>query len=145
MAITLVSRAWAHLPSAAVVAAILADVQARPTKWAIASGLADSARSRQALTDAWNAALLSGNLCIDLGTSWSAAPQSSAGKTAGAARGTIYGILAWPESAKLLDLTPDALRTIINSCEGDLKYQAVLLLPAVIVPTIHHTDWRLKE
>ena len=38
----------------------------------------------------------------------------------------------FPESAALLDLTPDALRTIISTHDGDAKHQAVLLLPAVI-------------
>ena len=46
--------------------------------------------------------------------------------------GAIQTLVAWPESAAMLDLTPDALRTIISTCEGDVKHQAVLLLPAVI-------------
>ena len=49
-----------------------------------------------------------------------------------AIRAALYALVAWDESATLLDLTPDALRTIIHSCEGDVKHQAVLLLPAVI-------------
>jgi len=41
-------------------------------------------------------------------------------------------LTAWDSSANLLALTPDALRTIIDTCDGDVKHQAVLLLPAVI-------------
>ena len=41
-------------------------------------------------------------------------------------------LIAWDTSADMLALTPDALRTIIDTCNGDVKHQAVLLLPAVI-------------
>jgi len=41
-------------------------------------------------------------------------------------------LLVWDSSADLLALTPDALRTIIDTCDGDVKHQAALLLPAVI-------------
>ena len=48
------------------------------------------------------------------------------------ARDAVAALTVWPESVALLTLTHDALRTIIDTCDGDVKHQAVLLLPAVI-------------
>ena len=44
----------------------------------------------------------------------------------------LLALIAWDSSADLLTLTSDALRTIIDTCDGDVRHQAVLLLPAVI-------------
>ena len=108
-------NAWSRLPNAAHIDTILADVKARPETWAAAGGAAGGA----ARGAAWGAAE-------------DAAWDAARGTARDAARGALYALIAWDESAALLDLTPDALRTIISTCEGDVKYQAALLLPAAI-------------
>ena len=108
--------AWSHLPSAAHIDAVLADVKARPEVWDAAWGAAWDA----AWGAAWDAA-------------WRAARSTSQTVAQSAAWSAVEALSAWPESTALLDLTPDALRTIISTCDGDVKHQAVLLLPAVIV------------
>ena len=118
------TSAWAHLPNAAHIDAILADVQARPdvwtTDWSV-PWLIASDRVRHARESSfWHG--MYGNMVRSTVT----------GKICDAAWGTIEALVIWPESAAMLDLTPDALRTIISTCDGNVKHQAVLLLPAVI-------------
>ena len=115
-------RAWSHLPNAAHIDAILADVQARPEVW----DAGWYALIGPALDTAWDAAW---RRALDAGrvVAWGAARVNYR-----AAWDAIRALIAWDESAALLDLTPDALRTIISTCDGDVKHQAVLLLPAVI-------------
>ena len=115
--------AWSHLPNAAHIEAVLADVQARPKVWGAAW---DAVRST-AWIIAWGEARSAAR-----SASWDAAWDITRGREWGAVRDAIHALIAWPESAALLDLTPDALRTIISTCDGDVKHQAVLLLPAVI-------------
>ena len=128
--------AWAHLPNARLIDEILADFTARPQVWdrawfesytfgraAAWSEARDAARrteksaAHEILWFAiWHRALGP--------TSWNAAWRP--------AKGASYALAVWPSSADLLPLTPDALRTIIDTCDGAVKHQAVLLLPAVI-------------
>ena len=127
--------AWSHLPNTAHIDTILVDVKARPGVWIkagkavwgtawvralyAAQDTAESAARDAALSAAWGAAR--------------AAAWDIAGTIAEAAAwDAIRALIAWPESAALLDLTPDALRTLIDVADGDVKHQAVLLLPAVI-------------
>ena len=107
---------WPHSPNAAHINAVLADAEARPEVWAVAH------------VAAWDAAG-----AAEQDAAWRAARNTSQTVAQGAAWGAVEALSAWPESAALLDLTPDALRTIISTCDGDVKHQAVLLLPAVIV------------
>ena len=81
------ATAWAHLPNAAHIDGIIADVKARPKVW----------------DAAW-----------------------------GAAWGAILALITWDDSADMLRMTPEALRVIIDTCDGKVKHQAVLLLPAVL-------------
>ena len=127
--------AWSHLPNAAHIDAVLKDVKARPDVWAAAEaavwgavwsavrGVAQSAARRTTQTalrtEGW-------------GILWGSVQDTSSDAARGAARDAIRALIAWDESAALLDLTPDALRTIIDVADGDVKHQAVLLLPAVI-------------
>ena len=92
--------AWAHLPNAKHINAVLADVKARPEVWKAAWYAA-----RDAARDAvWN---------------------------------VIRALVAWDLSADLLDLSPDALRTLMDVAAPPVCHQAALLLPWAIVK---HTE-----
>ena len=110
-----------------VIDSILDDVHARPDAWIDAWNAAPDMCSPAAWSDAWGALgdVVWGTARIaTLHIPWNAARI--------AARAAVCALTAWPESAALLDRTPDALRTIISTHDGDVKHQAVLLLPAVI-------------
>jgi hypothetical protein len=117
--------AWAHLPNAAVIDDILADVKARPRVWKAAYFAPVAERYDSFRTHAWAAAWVA-RVERNLAQSviWAEARH--------AARDALIALIAWDASADLLTLTPDALRTIIDTCDGDVKHQAVLLLPAAI-------------
>ena len=123
--------AWSHLPNAAHIDAVLAGVRARPEAW----GAAQPAWSPVARYEAWDAACYTPHR-VTWGVVGDAVWPEIQGISLSAARDTAWDAIctltAWPESAAMLDLTPDALRTIIDVADGDVKHQAVLLLPAVI-------------
>ena len=96
--------AWAHLPNAQHIDAVLADARKSPGAW-------DAAR-----TAAWGAA-------------WDAAWDAA---WCGA-WGAIAALVTWDSSADLLDCTPDVLRTMIDLAEPPVCHQAALLLPSAIV------------
>ena len=100
--------AWAHLPNAQHIDAVLADVRARPEAWVAARDVARDA--------AWYAAR---------DAVWSAAQ--------GVARDVLYALIAWDSAADLLDCTPDVLRTMNDLAEPPVCHQAALLLPYAIV------------
>ena len=115
---------WAHLPNAEEIEAIASARAIGPTResdilhdmaGATARAMAEAMAKAMVSASASGHAPDSGGLDADL--------------TIRAAR---HALTAWPESSDLLSLTPDALRTIIETCDGDVKHQAVLLLPAVI-------------
>ena len=134
---------WTHLPNAAHIDAVLADAKARPkvwnaaldAAWSAARGAAWTAARDAARDAAWTAAR-GAAWAAARDAAWTAARGAAWGAARDAARvaaqGAMCALIAWDESAALLDLTPDALRTIISTCDGDVKHQAVLLLPAVI-------------
>ena len=140
-------NAWSHLPNAAHIDDILADVKVRPGVWADARREdRESARAEawtasrrgdvgtaeaEVLSVAWGAKWVTwwGKEWEAVqGAAWAAA-QGAAGNSA---RDALRALVFWPESASLLDRKPDELRTIIDVSEGDVRHQAVLLLPAVI-------------
>jgi len=96
--------AWAHLPNAKHIDAVLADVKARPEVWAAAGPAAWAA--------AWDAA-------------WDAAGY--------AVWDAILALIAWDSAADLLDLPADALRVLIDVAAPPVCHQAALLLPWAIV------------
>jgi len=144
--------AWAHLPNAKHIDAVLADVKARPEAWTTARGAAgvtawdaawaaagdaaqDAARdvaqgaARDAARDAaryavWNAA-------------WDAARTAARNEAWDVAWGAVWGairaIIAWDSAADLLECTPDVLRAMIDLAEPPVCHQAALLLPYAIV------------
>ena len=124
-------RAWSELPNAAHIDAILADAHARPVDWCLA--IIDAERvtpeplHSEALIAGWCAAQQAGRV-----NAWQAYQTKYWCTAWDQALIAMQTLVAWDESAALLDLTPDALRTIVNIYSGDVKHQAVLLLPAVI-------------
>ena len=123
--------AWAHLPNAKLIDDIFADVRARPGVWEatymeVATGIDQDTRHT-----AWALAV---DECEDdlYRDTMDALDSVESSEVWNALTDVIFALIAWDSSADLLALTPDALRTIIDTCEGDVKHQAVLLLPAVI-------------
>ena len=134
------NTAWAHLPNARHIDAVLADVRERPEAWTTARGAA------------WDAAWAAAGDAVR-GAAWTAAwdeARDAAGDAAwGAARGAvrdaawaaagdavwgaIRAIIAWDSAADLLDCTPDVLRAMIDLAEPPVCHQAALLLPYAIV------------
>ena len=105
---------WAHSPNAKVIDELVADFTARPQVWAGVRGAVSVASQA---------------------TAWSAVPTliyaSAWEEDQLAIWSAVLALFTWPSSADLLSLSPDALRTIIDTCDGGVKHQAVLL-PAVI-------------
>ena len=123
--------AWAHLPNAAHIDAILEDAQVRPKVW----GKVWNAVWPTARVEAWAATRAAVHIAGRYEV-WYAARNASWDAGWDVARDAVWSpvctLIAWDDSAAMLDLTPDALRTIISTCDGDVKHQAVLLLPTVI-------------
>jgi hypothetical protein len=132
--------AWAHLPNAQHIDAVLADVKARPEVWTTARDVAWTT-ARSAVQDAaWDAvraaawatargAVRDAVRDAVWGAVWGAAWDAARD----AAWGALAALIAWDSSADLLECTPDVLRTMIDLAEPPVCHQAVLLLPYAIV------------
>ena len=135
--------AWAHLPNAKHIDAVLAD--------AARTAARDAARD-EARDEAWDAAWDAARTAVRdavRGAAWTAAwdeardeARDEAWDAAGdaawnvaqyAACDALYALIAWDSSADLLDCTPDVLRTMIDLAEPPVCHQAALLLPYAIV------------
>ena len=127
--------AWAGLPNTSLIDDILADVSARIDVWAVSG---DNVRIekrfavRGAAREAAHLAYWSVTPDMEREAVWAAIRNLDGQILRVSAGDAISALVTWPASADLLSLTPDALRTIIEVCDGDVKHQAVLLLPAVI-------------
>ena len=116
--------AWAHLPNAKHIDAVLADVKARPEVWTTARDVAWTA----AWTAAWDAVR-----AAVWDAAWDAVRGAVWGAVWDAAWGALAALIAWDSSADLLECTPDVLRTMIDLAEPHVCHQAALLLPYAIV------------
>ena len=152
--------AWAHLPNAQHIDAVLADARKRPGAWGAAqraawgaawgaardaAGDAAWVAARVAARDAaWDAARVAArgaawDAAWDAGrdaawrAAWGAAWVAAGGAAWDAAWGAIAALVTWDSSADLLDCTPDVLRTMIDLAEPPVCHQAALLLPSAIV------------
>ena len=121
------STAWAHLPNARHIDGILADVRERPWAW------------DQVFSAAWAAVRVTAQLAArdvargaGRGAEWVAVAGAPGYATRYVVRDILAALLAWDDSARMLTMTPAALRTLIDITEGDVKHQAVLILPAVL-------------
>ena len=108
--------AWAHLPNAQHIDAVLADARKRPGAW--------DAAQRAAWGAAWDAAR---------DAAWDAAWRAAWDAAWRAAWDAVAALVTWDSSADLLDCTPDVLRTMIDLAEPPVCHQAALLLPYAIV------------
>jgi hypothetical protein len=128
--------AWAHLPNAKHIDAVLADARKRPGAWDAARDAAWGAAQRAA----WDAARTAARTAA-WGAAWDAAGDAAQraardaawGAARDAAWGAIAALVTWDSSADLLDCTPDVLRTMIDLAEPPVCHQAALLLPYAIV------------
>ena len=111
---------WAHLPNARHIDAVLADVKARPEVWKAALDAAWGA-GRSA---AWGAGRSAAGYAA-----WDAAWDTARG----AAWDAILALIAWDSAADLLDLSPDALRVLIDVAAPPVCHQAAMLLPWAVV------------
>ena len=133
---------WDHLPNVWQIKRILADVKARPGVWAV-----EHKRYCEVWMEAHQAAATTAymverskdtihahNVALAVAGAIASrdAPDDVWVSIQSAVRAALVTLIAWDSSADLLSLSPDALRTIIDTCNGDVKHQAVLLLPAVI-------------
>ena len=134
---------WAHLPNAAVIDELVADFTARPKVWGDAETEAWRFVKDGPWVAAWTAAqpVLSGQSPSETWVKIEHTARYTAQKVERSivqaeaqtiVQDFLLALIAWDSSADMLQLTPDALRTIIDTCDGDVKHQAVLLLPAVI-------------
>ena len=126
------TTAWAHLPNAKHIDAVLADVNTRPEVWDAAldaAWYAAWAAARQAARDAaraeaWDAARQA---------AWDAAGYAARDAAWAAAWYVILALIAWDSAADLLDLPPDALRVLVDVAAPPVCHQAALLLPWALV------------
>ena len=139
--------AWAHLPNARHIDGILADAQARPEAWELVV-VAWAGYSWSAANDVIHTGLVKDEGVEVYDAMWDAARDAASGPELAAAwdmlTNVLTALLAWPDSARMLTMTPAALRTLIDITEGDVRHQAVLILPAVLagyVPTEGDYQW----
>ena len=124
--------AWAHLPNAKHIDAVLADARKRPGAWDAARTAAQRAAWDAARDAAWDAAWdAARDAAWD--AAWDAARRAARTAARDAAWGAIAALVTWDSSADLLDCTPDVLRTMIDLAEPPVCHQAALLLPSAIV------------
>ena len=124
--------AWAHLPNAQHIDAVLADARKRPGAWTAARRAAWDAARTAAWDAAWDAAW---NAAWDAArtAAWDAAWGAAQRAAWRAAWDAIAALVTWDSSADLLECTPDVLRAMIDLAEPPVCHQAVLLLPSAIV------------
>ena len=130
--------AWSNLPNAKHIDALFADARARPEVWEATYSSGDE--RNDAVMASWvaieaskqDSALVSTQDVVHDAYRHDAYSAVARTKATIVALSAAWALIAWPESAGMLDLPPDALRTVISTCDGDVKHQAVLLLPAVI-------------
>ena len=135
--------AWAYLPNAKHIDAVLADVQKRPEAWDTAadiSWIAGTFTKQKLLDDereaAWKASRaaifsLARTRAMSAVCDVLDAPETSDVFSVGT--DVTDALIAWDSSADLLDCTPDVLRAMIDLAEPPVCHQAALLLPYAIV------------
>ena len=136
------TTAWAHLPNAKHIDAVLSDVRKRPEAWKRAYILAVAGKRCKHWDAAWDLAWATArNLTrvTERFRAWDGAwnaVRSATGRHANihvAAWGLTSALIDWDSAADLLDCTPDVLRAMIDLAEPPVCHQAALLLPYAIV------------
>jgi hypothetical protein len=126
---------WAHLPNAALIDRILADVAQRPKVWAAAREAAREAAWGGAWVAAWDAvrnaardAALDAVQDAARAAARAAALDAAHDSAGGAAGGAVLALIAWDDACLLLDTPVPALR--LYAANG--SHAALLMLPAAI-------------
>ncbi len=128
--------AWAHLPNAKHIDAVLADARKRPGAWDAARDAARVAALDAAWVAAWDAAGYAARAAArDVARDVARDAALDAARVV--AWDAVAALVTWDSSADLLDCTPDVLRTMIDLAPEPVNHQAVLLLPWAIVK---HTE-----
>ena len=126
------TTAWAHLPNAAHIDAVLADVKVRPEVWIGAWGIAKTPIRSQVINAALDRVIEAGRYDV-----WVAARRTASaaiwGQAKIPARDALLALLAWDDSAALLDQPPEVLRAMADLADAPVCHQAALLLPYAIV------------
>ena len=119
--------AWAHLPNAQHIDAVLADVRKRPEVWDEAVLLVWG-KFRHRLRDAAR------DVARDINYSaWEKAWHVTRDISQATPPDAMAALIAWDSSADLLECTPDVLRAMVDLAEPPVCHQAALLLPYAIV------------
>ena len=111
------TTAWAHLPNAKHIDAVLADVNTRPEVWKAAWDAARQAAldaARPAALDAARPAALDAARPAALDAARQAARAAAWAATWDAVWDVIRALVAWDSAADLVDLPPDVLRTMAD-------------------------------
>ena len=125
---------WSHLPNAVYIDQILVHVKTNPEKWEEVNGTM--------YASAWNAAWSAvADAAVDA-TAWNAwnaardavgnAARDAVGNAARAASGAILALIAYPDCAYMLNMTPEQIKIYAGL---DVK-GALLMIPAVIAMNI---------
>jgi hypothetical protein len=125
------TTAWSHLPNAALIDRVLADVQRRPDAWADAQDAAWAAAGVAARAAAW-AAVGAAARDAAWAAAWEAAQVDAWGAAGDAAGGACVALVVWDDAAAFLDMPLPAVR--LYAANGN--HAAVLMLPATIVLSI---------
>ena len=131
------NTAWAHLPNAKHIDAVLADVRKRPEAWLDA----EMSAGFSMLHNAWEACVtaasgrgMKGTLEDALLEVTDIFEDTDHSQDVWNVVTDIVGVLGvWDSSADLLECTPDVLRAMIDLAEPPVCHQAALLLPYAIV------------
>ena len=128
------TTAWAHLPNAALIDRVLADVKRRPDAWDAAWKVYQP-EAWEAWTDAWLAAGMAksrwydGRAAVDAAWKavWDTVGDWVHDEAREAARGAILALATWDDACLLLIVPVPALR--LYAANG--SHAAILILPAV--------------
>ena len=121
------TTAWAHLPNARHIDAVLAHAKQHPDKWAAAYDSTWPAARGAARGAAWGAAQdAARDAAWD--AAWDAARDAALHAARVTARDACRALIAWDDAGDLLAMPVDAVR-LLAECG---HHPAVLLLSAVI-------------
>jgi len=124
------TKKWSHLPSAEHIDWVLETLEKNPKVWVAARVATRHAAGDAAWVAAWTAFGAAWTARAARDAAWKDMWDAAWGATAAlVARGAIAALIAWDNSAELLDMSVEEVTELAN--EGN--HAAVLLLPAVIV------------
>ena len=127
--------AWAHLPNAKYIDAVLVGTDASIDVWNKAHAVvADMlAAPDGTYVTAWDAAYVAAQQCGRRKIISEIGSLNSAGVSLSVILPVVGALIAWDSAADLLECTPDVLRAMIDLAEPPVCHQAALLLPYAIV------------